>query len=170
MSKAVWGGLRLGWIRAAPRLVRELALNRADLDMSSPVLDQLVAVELLARWDEVLASRRALLSERRDALIAALAEHAPAWTARRPHGGLSLWVRLSAPVATRLAAEAARERVIVSPGPSFSVDGTFEHHLRLPYAAPPEQLEAAVRTLATLATRLGTPGAAAAPEPVTAAV
>ena len=169
MSKAAWGGLRLGWVRAAPRLVRELAAARADLDMASPVLEQLVAVELMADWDAVLASRRALLRPRRDALLAALAEHAPAWRARRPRGGLSVWARLPAPVATRLAAAAARRGVVVVPGPSFSVDGTFERHLRLSFTAPPEDLDAAVRTLADIGAELQ-PGAVDAPETLAGAV
>jgi DNA-binding transcriptional MocR family regulator len=152
MSKAAWGGLRLGWVRAAPRLIRELAAARADVDVSSPVFEQLLALELLARWDEVLASRRALVRPRRDALLAAL----PAgWTRRRPHGGLSAWVRLPAPIATRLSAAAARERIYVAPGPSFSVDGTFEHHLRIPFTLPPAELTAAIEALAALAPRLG---------------
>jgi DNA-binding transcriptional MocR family regulator len=152
MSKSAWGGLRVGWIRAAPQLVRELAAIRADHDIASPVLEQLVATELLSHWDETLASRRALLVPRRDALLRALP---PAWKARRPHGGLSAWVRLPAPVATRLATAAARERILITPGPAFSVDGTFEHHLRLPYCARPEDLERAVATLSELAQRLG---------------
>lgn len=155
MSKAAWGGLRLGWVRASPRLVREIAAVRGDVDMSSPVLEQLLGIELLARWDEVVASRRALLVPRRDALLGALAEHAPAWSARRPRGGLSVWTRLPAPVATRLTAAAAREGLMITPGPSFSVDGTFERHLRLPYTAAPEVLERAVARLATLAAGLG---------------
>src|SRR5918995_408778 len=155
MSKAAWGGLRLGWIRANPRLVRELAAVRADVDMASPVLEQLLALELLGRWPEVVASRVALLRERRDALLEALQEHAPAWSVRRPTGGLSLWVRLPSPVATRLASAAAREGLIVTPGPAFSVDGTFERHLRLPFTAAPDVLREAVATLAALAPRLG---------------
>ena len=155
MSKAAWGGLRLGWIRASPRLVRELAAVRADVDMASPVLEQLLALELLARWEEVVDSRVVLLRERRDALLEALAEHAPAWTVRRPSGGLSAWVRLPSPVATRLASAAAREGLVVTPGPAFSVDGTFERHLRLPFTAAPDVLRDAVRTLAALAPRLG---------------
>src|ERR671931_185352 len=82
MSKAAWAGLRVGWLRAAPTLVAELAARRADVDMASPVLDQLLAVELLERWDEVLAQRRALVRTRRDALLRALAAHAPDWRAR----------------------------------------------------------------------------------------
>ncbi|HEV7751131.1 MAG TPA: PLP-dependent aminotransferase family protein [Baekduia sp.] len=155
MSKSAWGGLRIGWIRAAPRLIRELSAARADLDLAGPVLEQLVAVELLARWDEVLASRRSLLRPRRDALLAALAEHAPAWTCRRPRGGLSAWVRLPAPVATRLSSAAAREDLLITPGPSFSVDGTFEHHVRLPFTLPPAELTNAVRTLAETAGLVG---------------
>jgi len=168
MSKAAWGGLRLGWVRAAPRLVRELAAARADLDMASPVLEQLVGVELMAGWDAVLASRRALLRPRRDALFAALAGRAPGWRARRPRGGLSAWVRLPAPIASRLAAAAARRGIVVTPGPSFSVDGTFERHLRLPFTLPAEELDAAVTTLAEVAAQIGP--AAEAPETLAAAV
>ena len=64
-------------------------------------------------------------------------------------------MRLPAPVATRLASAAAREGLIVTPGPAFSVDGTFERHLRLPFTAAPDVLRDAVRTLAALAPRLG---------------
>jgi DNA-binding transcriptional MocR family regulator len=166
MSKSAWGGLRIGWVRASPRLVRELAAARADHDIASPVLEQLIAIELLARWDESLASRRDLLRPRRDALLQALPEH---WHARRPHGGLSAWVRLPAPIATRLAAAAARERILITPGPSFSVDGTFERHFRLPFCAPPEQLVDAVDRLQEIAGRLGAVSADA-PEPLPTAV
>jgi DNA-binding transcriptional MocR family regulator len=36
MSKSAWGGLRIGWIRAAPRLIRELAAARADIEPAGP--------------------------------------------------------------------------------------------------------------------------------------
>jgi DNA-binding transcriptional MocR family regulator len=157
-SKAAWAGLRVGWLRAAPRLVAELGARRADVDMASPILEQLLALELLGRWDEVLASRRALLRERRGALLQALAASAPGWQVRRPAGGLSTWVRLEAPIATRLAAVAAAEGIRVTPGPSFSVDGTFEQHVRLPFTLAPEDLEEAVRRLAAIAERIGAGG------------
>lgn len=150
MSKSAWGGVRVGWIRATARTVRELAALRASIDMASPVLDQLLATELLGNWDAVVASRRALLKTRRAALYAALAEHAPSWSAPRVHGGLSVWVRLPGPDATRLAGAAAREGVLVVPGPAFSVDGTFERHLRLPFTLVPDDLDAAVARLAAL--------------------
>jgi DNA-binding transcriptional MocR family regulator len=151
MSKSCWGGLRIGWIRATARTVRELAALRASVDMASPVLDQLLAVELLDKWDDVLASRRALLRPRRAALLDALAAHAPGWNVRRPHGGISVWARLPTPSATRLAARAGREGLLVVPGPAFSVDGTFEHHLRLPFTLAPGEIASAVERLAGLA-------------------
>ena len=52
MSKAFWAGLRIGWIRANPALIRRLAAARAALDIRSPVLEQLIAVELLADADD----------------------------------------------------------------------------------------------------------------------
>jgi DNA-binding transcriptional MocR family regulator len=151
LSKSCWGGLRIGWIRATARTIRELAALRAGVDMAGPVLDQLLAVELLSRWDAVLASRRALLRPRRAALRSALAEHAPGWTVRHPHGGISAWARLPTPSATHLATLAARDHLLVVPGPAFSVDGTFEHHLRLPFTLPPADIASAIARLAALA-------------------
>src|SRR4051812_40667416 len=40
MSKAAWAGLRIGWIRATARVVRELAAVRTAVDMAGPVLEQ----------------------------------------------------------------------------------------------------------------------------------
>jgi DNA-binding transcriptional MocR family regulator len=168
LSKSAWGGLRIGWIRATPRIVRELAALRAHVDMASPVLDQLVAVELLRDWDAVLASRRTLLRARRDALLTALAEHAPEWSVRRPHGGISAWARLPTPDATRLAAAALAAGIALTPGPAFSVDGTFEHHLRLPFTLAPDDLRDAVERLAAIAERLGSAVAPAQAEAVAA--
>jgi DNA-binding transcriptional MocR family regulator len=64
MSKAFWAGLRIGWIRASPTLVQRLGLARAAIDLSSPVVEQLVAAEL-ADPDAVLVLQRAALRERR---------------------------------------------------------------------------------------------------------
>jgi DNA-binding transcriptional MocR family regulator len=158
LSKAGWAGMRVGWLRAAPKLIAELAARRADVDMASPVLDQLLAAELLGRWPDVLGSRRALVRARRDTLLRALAEHAPDWRVRRPSGGLSAWVRLPAPTATRLAARAAAEGIHVTPGPSFSLDGTFEQHIRLPFTLAPEDLEEAVARLTAIAARVSADG------------
>ena len=154
MSKTHWGGLRTGWLRAPRALVARLAEARSALDLAPPVLEQLVAVELLGD-DRALDLRRAELRRRRAALVAALAEHVPEWSWRPPAGGLVLWVRLDAPVATSLAAAAARHGVRVVPGGRFSADGTGERHLRLPFALPEERLADAVAHLAAARADLG---------------
>lgn len=152
MSKSAWGGVRVGWIRASRRLVAELVTVRANVDMTGAVLDQLLALELLGDWEAVVADRRALLRERRSALLVALPD---GWRTRRPGGGMGAWVRLPAPVATPLASAAAGVGIALAPGPAFSVDGTFESHVRLPFTLAPGALRDAIGRLAALSEDLG---------------
>jgi DNA-binding transcriptional MocR family regulator len=164
LSKSAWGGLRLGWIRARPSLIRELTAARSIVDMASPVLDQLLALELLADLDSILVRRRRMLRERRDVLAGQVAARAPSWRLRRPHGGMCAWIRLPAPIAVRLAAAAAPAGLRISPGPAFAIDGTFEHHFRLPFAAPPDVLSDAIERLADVAGTLAPAGALSSEE------
>ena len=165
LSKPVWGGLRTGWLRGEPQLVRRLALARAGQDVGSPILDQLMAVEVLRRFDTLLPARRQWLRERRDALLSALAGDRPHWRVPRPAGGMALWVELpEGTTASALAARAVVHGVRVAPGPRFGVDGGFEQRLRLPFTQPPERLAEAVRRLAAAEHALGIRAPAGAPD------
>lgn len=146
-SKSAWGGLRIGWVRAHRDLVTRLATARAADDISTAILDQLVAAELLAAEDEIAPVRRARLRAQRDALHGALTRTLP-WRVPVPAGGLSLWADLGAPVATELAELGLLHGVRVVPGPAFGVDGSFDDRLRVPFALPPAQLEEGVARLA----------------------
>jgi DNA-binding transcriptional MocR family regulator len=148
MSKPYWGGLRVGWIRAPGPVVQRLAAIRVGVDMASPVLEQLVAVQLLRRAGEIVPARRAELAARRDALAAALRAELPDWRFVRPAGGVTLWVELDAPVSSALARAAERLGVRLAPGPRFGVDGTLERFLRLPFTLPADDLAEAVRRIA----------------------
>src|SRR4051812_42659889 len=148
MSKAYWAGMRIGWIRGTPALVRRLSAARAALDICSPVLEQLVAVELLARADEVLTRQRAAARARRDTFVAALRARLPEWNVVAPAGGLSLWVELDTPRSTALAAIADRYGLRLAAGPRFGVDGAFERFVRLPFSLPEPVLEDAAARLA----------------------
>ncbi|MGP4015138.1 MocR-like transcription factor YczR [Saccharopolyspora sp. 5N708] len=150
-SKSFWGGLRLGWIRASEEFVQRAVVGRAALDLGSPILDQLVLAELLCVADQVLARRRAETIERRACLVAALREHLPHWSFRVPDGGLSLWCDIGAPVSSRLAVAAEQHGVRVAPGARFSVHGSLERWVRLPYTLPGDQLVEAIRRLAAAA-------------------
>jgi DNA-binding transcriptional MocR family regulator len=157
VSKVMWGGLRIGWIRATQALVRRLAETRDAVDLASPVLEQLIAAELLGRIETITAGRRATLRERRAALAAALTDELPDWEFTLPPGGLSLWVRLPGTSSTALAAAAAGHGLHVVPGTAFGVDGVLDDHLRVPYILPPGELREAVTRLA--AARSGASGA-----------
>jgi DNA-binding transcriptional MocR family regulator len=148
LSKPYWGGMRIGWIRAAAPLVQRLAAVRVGVDMASPVLDQLVAVRLLAYGPGIVVARRAELVARRDILIRALAERIPEWQVTVPQGGLTLWVELDAPVSSALTRAAEAYGVRLAPGPRFGVDGTLERFLRLPFTLPEQDLVNAVERIA----------------------
>lgn len=163
-SKTFWGGLRVGWVRADHDVVTRLARRRAHHDISSPLLEQLVATELLGRYDEVVAERRRVLRSRRDTLLHALDQALP-WRVHPPAGGLSVWADLGAPVSTALTALAARQGVRVVPGPTFGIDGAFEDRLRLTFAVPDAQIQAGVARLAQAWAALGLDEHGAPPVP-----
>lgn len=147
-SKAFWGGLRIGWIRAPHALVGRLVDARATIDLGAAPVEQVVLAEVLQDATELLADQRLRLRARRDALRAALTATLPAWSANRPAGGLSLWVQLPEPIARVLAVAAEGRGVLVTPGTRFHVDSGGERHLRLPFTAPEHLLTEAVRRLA----------------------
>lgn len=148
MSKPYWGGLRVGWIRAAAPVLARLAAVRVGVDLASPVLDQLVAVRLLAAADQILPARRAHLADQRNALVEAIRTVLPEWRFTVPDGGVALWAELDAPVSTALARSADDCGVRIAPGPRFGVDGTLERYLRLPFTLPVGELTEAVHRLA----------------------
>ncbi|MFY1686803.1 PLP-dependent aminotransferase family protein [Plantactinospora sp. WMMB782] len=150
MSKPYWGGLRIGWIRASAPQVQRLAAARVGVDMAGPVLDQLVAVRLLADAGTIVPARREQLAAQRDALLAALRTELPNWRVRAPSGGVTLWAELDGPVASALARAAEDVGVRLAPGPRFGLDGTLERFLRLPFTLPAAELTEAVRRIAAV--------------------
>ncbi|MFI9587048.1 PLP-dependent aminotransferase family protein [Streptomyces sp. NPDC052236] len=149
MSKTYWGGLRIGWLRAPSQLVTELAGQRIANDLGGSVVDQFLALALLARTKELVPLRLEQMREQRAALTAALAEHIPQWTWQLPPGGLSLWVDLGEPIASALAEHALTYGVRIEGGAYFATDpGIFEQRLRIPYTTPPDTLREAVHRMA----------------------
>ncbi|KAA9165025.1 PLP-dependent aminotransferase family protein [Amycolatopsis acidicola] len=146
-SKAYWGGLRIGWIRASEELLARLSSARFGLDLGSPVFEQLVLAELLAD-PEPLARRREEVRVQRDVLAEAVREHCPEWTFRLPSGGFWLWCSLPERMSTRLAVAAAAHGVQVAPGSRFGAQGGLERWIRLPFSQPPDRLQEAMRRLA----------------------
>jgi DNA-binding transcriptional MocR family regulator len=148
LSKVAWGGLRIGWIRAPQSLIAQLAARKVEMDLSTSLFNQALAVRLLARFDELVPLARGAARVRLDALEEALRRQVPSWRWIRPTGGLCLWVRMPAGDAAAFSHLAADHAVIVRPGPLFSADGSCRDRLRLAYGHEPALLEEAVTRLA----------------------
>ena len=146
-SKAYWGGLRVGWLRAPADRVGALVSARLSLDLGAPLLEQLALTALLERHHEVTAARREQVRTSRAALVAALADRLPDWRFTPPRGGLALWCELPAPLSSALTAAAERQHVLLASGASFAPEGGLERYLRLPYTRSPEDLTEAVARL-----------------------
>lgn len=147
-GKTVWGGLRVGWIRADADLIRRLVAARPAQDLGTPEFEQAVATALLPAFDRVLEQRSQLLREGRDAAITALGDRLPQWRVPTPGGGVSLWVELDAPLSSALVMDVRSRGLLLSAGPRFSVAGGHDRHLRIPFTAPPEDLTRGIGLLA----------------------
>ncbi|MFE7528787.1 PLP-dependent aminotransferase family protein [Kitasatospora sp. NPDC057542] len=151
-GKLFWGGLRIGWVRAAPALVRRLATERVYSDVGTPVLDQLIAAELLGEpLPEVREHQLTRLRATARAFAAALPERLPGWSFTMPPGGLSLWVSTDGLSGAALARAGELGGVRIASGNRFGSDGAFEHHIRLPVTVPAASVPAAVERLVSLA-------------------
>jgi GntR family transcriptional regulator/MocR family aminotransferase len=79
VSKSLAPTLRLGWLLCPPGLVAAIADLKVRADRGSPGLEQLVLARLIesGRFDRHLRRMRKIYAGKRDALVAALDEHAP---------------------------------------------------------------------------------------------
>ncbi|WP_309104440.1 PLP-dependent aminotransferase family protein [Microbacterium sp.] len=146
LSKIAWGGLRVGWIRADRSLIARLLAVRPSFELGTALLEQCIAIELLAEMPALLTHARSRLRAGRAAVAAGLAQ-IPGL--RMPHvdGGLSVWADLGAPVSTGLSLAARERGLILPPGPRFSTGGVLERRLRIPITYEPERTAEAMERL-----------------------
>ncbi|MFD3567313.1 PLP-dependent aminotransferase family protein [Streptomyces sp. NPDC058667] len=148
LSKTVWGGLRIGWLRGPASLVARLARLKALHDLGSDLPSQLAATRLLDDFGPVLAARLASVRAGHDHLRAELVRHLPSWSCAPSTGGQTLWVRLPHGDGVSFAQLALRHGVAVLPGSTADALGGSVRHLRLHHLAPADVLTEAVRRLA----------------------
>jgi DNA-binding transcriptional MocR family regulator len=149
LSKIVWGGLRIGWIRAPVPVISRLARLRAVHDLGGNVLAQLAAAELVPQLDALRRRQAAVRQAGYRHMRAELARHLPDWQVPSVRGGQTLWVQLPRGDGVSFAQAAIRRGVAVLPGTSLDAAGGSEDYLRLHFATSPEVLTEAVRRLAT---------------------
>lgn len=154
-SKTLAPGLRVGWVVAPAEVIGRLALAKQGTDLHTGTLDQYIVHELLAggQIEAGLPTIVARYRERRDTMLAALAEHFPAdvrWI--RPTGGMFLWVTLPRGIdASELLPAAVERGVAFVPGKSFFPDGGGENTMRLNFSnASPERIREGIARLGSL--------------------
>jgi GntR family transcriptional regulator/MocR family aminotransferase len=167
-SKALFPGLRVGYLVAAPPLLAQLALSRAASDFGGDVVTQAALTALLAGGglERHVRRVRKTLAARRETLLAALAEQMPEGTrVTPPAGGSTVWLTLpeaADPEAVR--ADARDAGIAYTPGGIFTLDGGAAASLCLGFSklAPPE-IEQAVALLAAIVVRACKAGRARRP-------
>jgi GntR family transcriptional regulator/MocR family aminotransferase len=154
-SKALFPALRLGYLVAAPPLLRRAAAVAGAAHFGGSLLLQAALAELLASGalERHVRRVRRLYAARLAALEEALARHLPAARFVRPAGGTSLWLELPPGLdAEALAAAARRDGIALASGDAFFHDEGGGRHLSLCFAAlAPGAITEAVARLGGLA-------------------
>jgi DNA-binding transcriptional MocR family regulator len=149
VSKLIWPGLRVGWVRAEEPVIERLARLKSSLDLGSPTLTQAIALRLLACVEQARQRRRAELKLKRDAVATMLREQLPEWSFRLPAGGAFLWVKLPSGDAREYAQLSLRHGVRILAGPTMSAAEGCTPWIRLPFLVDMPTLAIGVRRLAT---------------------
>ncbi|WP_238439349.1 MocR-like transcription factor YczR [Microbacterium sp. JZ31] len=147
LGKTVWGGVRIGWLRADVDMIRRLTAARPTSDLGTPEFEQAVAERLMPAMPEILAQRSEMFRASRDVAVRVLRREVPEWDIPDVAGGVALWVGLGAPRSSALTLAARRRGLLLSAGPRFSVGGGHERHIRVPFTAPAPVLERAAGLL-----------------------
>jgi DNA-binding transcriptional MocR family regulator len=151
-SKSVAPGLRVGYVVLPEALAARVEARILATYVSPPILAQAQLFAFLDRGllEPHLARVTRDLCERRDALVAALAEHLPGATWTVPDGGYFLWAELPED-AEILLARAREQGVAFEPGAGFAAFGGFERAARLAFSwESPDALREGVRRLGLL--------------------
>lgn len=160
LSKELAPGFRVGWVIAAPEMIRALVIAKQGSDMCTPGLSQRIALDAFAAGltERVLPEILALYRTRRDALCAAMAEHlADLYDWEIPAGGMFVWATARDPAldTDRLLREALAHGVCVTPSSVFDPEGRNRRSIRINFTLnEPAKLAEGVRRLAA-ATRAG---------------
>lgn len=158
VSKLFWGGLRVGWLRAPAPVVDRLVRLKMMLDHGSAITSQAAALLLLDETaDAQQVWMRGRFEEAVSVIQAALDGPLAGWSWEQPEAGLSAWVQMPIPEATRFSRFARRLGVAVVPGSACSPRGAFEDYLRISIGPSPEVLARGME-------RLGEAWAAFVPE------
>jgi 2-aminoadipate transaminase len=152
-SKTLSPGIRLGWIVAPQKVIGRLVQAKQAADLHTSTFIQMVANDICQRGilRQHVKHIRATYSERRNAMLDAMAEFFPEevkWT--QPQGGLFLWVTTPPKIDTVDQFKVAiAEKVAYVPGNAFyPEESEGRHNMRLNFSyCKPEIIVEGIRRL-----------------------
>jgi DNA-binding transcriptional MocR family regulator len=157
-SKTVCPGIRVGYLVGPQAVIKQVQTLATNTYISPNMVAQSIVNEFCrsGRIEQSIATVRAALRDRRDALVAALERELPEARFAPPQGGYFMWVELPEEVSVAELENAARERgVVFVKGTDFLLEGG-ENTLRLAYSGvTPEQIDEGITRLADAARSLG---------------
>ncbi|CAL9417133.1 Histidinol-phosphate aminotransferase [Nocardiopsis dassonvillei] len=168
LSKVAWSGLRIGWLRAPAEIAVRLSRRKVLADLAGPLLDQVIAVRLLADYDRLSRERSRYLSAAMDDLERMLRRDLPDWRWRRPDGGAALWIELPGVGSRAYAQVALCHGLELVPGPVMSASPADLHdrYFRLPVPFDAAEREEVVWRLSRAWRELDRHGPVGAPVPL----
>ncbi|WP_431857992.1 PLP-dependent aminotransferase family protein [Azospirillum sp.] len=158
-SKTMVPAMRVGWVLATAEVVNRLVLMKQAADLHASTINQIILHDVVSQiFDSHVKTLRSHYKERRDAMLAALAEYAPpgvTWT--KPQGGMFVWLELPEHVdGTQLLERAIKEaNVAFVPGSAFFADRSGKNTIRMSFSATsPERIREGVRRICELLKRV----------------
>lgn len=143
-SKILSPGIRLGWLCAPRPVLSKINLGKQAADLCASSLAQHFVASFVRspEWPKYMESLCVLYTQRRDAMLSALAAELPpsaSWTV--PAGGLFVWATLPEFIdTTDLLARALRENVAFVPGRAAWVNGFGGSSMRLNFSGADEDM------------------------------
>lgn len=125
LSKTLFPGLRLGYLVAAPEIIREARALRRLMVRHPPNINQRTAALFLqlGHHDALVMRLRRAYGQRWEAIAAAVERHLPEFRRTKSLGGSSIWLEGPRSFdATRLAKDALAASVVIEPGDIYFAD------------------------------------------------
>jgi DNA-binding transcriptional MocR family regulator len=134
-SKALFPGLRIGWIAADRDCISRLAAVKRFSDLTTSLFLQMIMCEFLKRghYDRQLRKLHRIFRRRMQMALSAMEEYFPSkvfWT--RPVGGYTIWVRMPKKISENHLQELMiHQGVVVSPGGYYFPEKKASEYFRI---------------------------------------